>query len=35
MRRWQLIRDENVTIAVIIGSLCLFDAVIAWLLFAK
>jgi hypothetical protein len=35
MRRSQLIRDENVTIAVIIVTLCVFDAVIVWLLLAK
>jgi hypothetical protein len=31
----QLIRDENATFTVIIVTLCLFDAVIVWLLLAK
>jgi hypothetical protein len=35
MRRLQLMRDENVTIAVIIVTLCLFDALIVWLLLAR
>jgi hypothetical protein len=35
MRRLQLMRDENVTIAVIIGTLCVFDAVVVWLLLAR
>jgi len=35
VRRLKLIRDENATFAVVIMTLCLFDAVIIWLLFAK
>jgi hypothetical protein len=35
VRRLKLIRDENATFTVIIVTLCLFDAVIVWLLLAK
>ena len=35
VRRLRLIGDKNDTFAVIIVTLCLFDAVIVWLLLAK
>jgi hypothetical protein len=35
VRRLRLIRDENGTFAAIIVTLCLFNAVIVWLLLAK